>query len=221
MNEKNDAILREVNNYYSKKIKEYGPTPQGVDWNSKESQITRFNLLLKVCDRTKHFTIIDYGCGYGALAEYMTQQNLKYSYIGYDISSKMVEKAKIRFTNQENMVFTSSQDELPISDYVVASGIFNVKRQFSESAWKTHVEKTIFHMASLSRKGFGFNVLTSFSDKEFQREDLYYAKPEYYLDFCIRNFSRNVTLFHHYDLFEFSLLVYLDLEHQPSDNQIE
>ena len=42
----------EINNiieqYYSKKIIEYGPTPRGVDWNGVDSQIIRFEQISKV-----------------------------------------------------------------------------------------------------------------------------------------------------------------------------
>jgi SAM-dependent methyltransferase len=219
MKKKFNTIVTEVENYYSNKVKEHGPTPQGVDWNSKESQMTRFELLLKVCDTTINFSMIDYGCGYGALAEYMTDQGYTYSYIGYDISAEMIAQAKKRFTNQKNLVFTSDIIGVPPADYVIASGIFNVKGRFAEDTWKEYVENTISHMAGLSRRGFAFNILTTYSDKEYQREDLYYANPGYYLDYCVRNFSRNVALFHHYGLYEFTLLVYLDLENKTGNNQ--
>ena len=35
-----------VIDYYDKKIKEYGPTSKGVDWNGEESQYLRFNILI-------------------------------------------------------------------------------------------------------------------------------------------------------------------------------
>ena len=33
-------LLGEVANYYSAKLREYGATPQGVDWNGKEGETT-------------------------------------------------------------------------------------------------------------------------------------------------------------------------------------
>lgn len=49
-------IIKNVAEYYSDKIVTYGVTPQGVDWSSKESQLLRFEQLLKVCDYQSHFT---------------------------------------------------------------------------------------------------------------------------------------------------------------------
>src|SRR2546421_545883 len=67
-----DKIIESVNQYYSDKIKTHGATPQGVDWNGAESQELRFKNLLKiVLSPEEKFSILDYGCGYGAMFEYM------------------------------------------------------------------------------------------------------------------------------------------------------
>jgi hypothetical protein len=61
--------LREtVSRYYTSKVEEHGATPRGADWKSADSQQLRFEQLLKVCHRDP-CTLIDYGCGYGALVD--------------------------------------------------------------------------------------------------------------------------------------------------------
>ena len=65
--------LDQVKSYFGKRMEEYGASPRGVDWNSDESQNTRFDQLLKIVE-TPSFSILDYGCGYGALADYMEQK---------------------------------------------------------------------------------------------------------------------------------------------------
>ena len=61
-----------------------------------------------------------------------------------------------------------------------------------------------------SRRGFAFNLLTSYSDVDRRRPDLYYADPLAYFDHCKRTFSRNVALLHDYGEWEFTILVRLD-----------
>ena len=80
-----DTILAQTKHYYDKKLDEYGATPKGVDWNSTESQALRFQQLIKVCDLSNPFTLNDYGCGYGALALYMTERGYRLKYNGFDI----------------------------------------------------------------------------------------------------------------------------------------
>ena len=54
--------------YYENKLAIYGVCPKGVDWASKYSQETRFIQLLKVMPSSNDkFSLLDFGCGYGAL----------------------------------------------------------------------------------------------------------------------------------------------------------
>jgi len=66
-------------------------------------------------------------------------------------------------------------------------------------------------MNQKSKRGFSFNMLTKYSDKEYMRDDLYYADPLFILDFCKRNFSKNVSLLHDYGLYEFTILVRMEI----------
>ena len=69
--------------------------PKGVDWASKYSQETRFIQLLKVMPSSNDkFSLLDFGCGYGALFRFIKKKYPYMSYYGYDISSEMLRKAK-------------------------------------------------------------------------------------------------------------------------------
>ncbi len=52
-----------------------------------------------------------------------------------------------------------------------------------------------------------FNALTTYSDPEKQRSELYYADPLQLFDYCKRNLSRDVALLHDYELFDFTIVV--------------
>jgi len=58
-------ISSDVANYYSAKLAEHGETPCGVDWNGEESQLLRFEQLIKIIQSSKQFSVNDLGCGYG------------------------------------------------------------------------------------------------------------------------------------------------------------
>ena len=63
-----DSIIKDTTNYYTEMLNRFGPTFQGVDWNSKESQELRFDQLIKVINMPHgNFSILDYGCGAGIL----------------------------------------------------------------------------------------------------------------------------------------------------------
>ncbi len=201
-----DAILSQTKQYYDKKLDIFGPTPKGVDWNSTVSQELRFEQLLKVCDTRNPFTLNDYGCGYGALVAYMTERGSRFEYNGFDLSTKMIDAARVEYGNFRHCRFSSSKGSLSVADYTVASGIFNVKLHTSDEEWKDYILHLLGKIAELSKKGFSFNMLSSYSDKKYLRSDLYYADPLFFFDYC-RKYSNYVSILHDYPLYEFTVRV--------------
>ena len=97
---------------------------------------------------------------------------------------------------------------------MVSSGLFNVRQDVDVDAWERYVLDTLRRFAGLSRRGFAFNVLTSYSDADRMRAYLYYPNPGVLFDYCKRHFSRHVALLHDYGLYEFTILVRAD-ERRP------
>ena len=106
--------------------------------------------------------------------------------------------------------FVGSVDELEPAEYTVASGIFNVKLDVSDQDWREYVVETLESIARLSTRGFAFNMLTSYSDPEKMRADLYYGDPTFFFDHVKRLHARNVALLHDYGLYEFTIVARLD-----------
>lgn len=199
-------IKKKVADYYTDKITRYGANSRGVDWNSEESQILRFEQLAKLLPQNKEepFSVLDYGCGYGALVDFLESRYQNVMYTGYDLSEEMLRTAVSLHPQKK---FTNKEEELDHYDYVIASGIFNVKLDTPQDVWQKYILESLAQMNQLSVKGFAFNVLTSYSDVEYMKDYLYYADPLFYFDYCKRNFSRNVALLHDYELYEFTILV--------------
>jgi hypothetical protein len=206
----NAEILGKVNRYYSGKLEAHGATARGVDWSSVESQQLRFAQLLKICVDDAPFTINDYGCGYGALCDYLHDQGYPFDYRGFDISAPMIAKARELHAAMGPVAFISEEQQLTPAQYTVASGIFNVKLQTPATEWEGYVLNTLETINGISQRGFAFNILTKYSDREFMRPDLYYADPLFFFDYCKTRFSRFVSLVHDYPLYEFTILVRKD-----------
>ena len=203
-----DDILERARSYYSSRFAAHGATPAGVDWNSAESQELRFVQLAKITDGSRAFSILDYGCGYGAFREWLARDGRDFDYLGFDLSGEMIEYA--RETSQRGR-FSTDLAELEAQDFAIASGIFNVKLDVDSGRWKDYVIDVIGRLDSLSRLGFAFNMLTAHSDPERMRDDLYYGEPVFYFDHCVRNYAQNVALLHDYGLYEFTILVRKDV----------
>jgi len=208
-----DGLLERVRDYYDAKLRTFGPTPAGVDWNSRESQEMRFRQLGRLWETDRAASILDYGCGYGALAHWLRAGGHTGEYVGFDVSAEMIREATTQDPALLACTFTCDRRSLAPSDFAVASGIFNVKMDTPAAQWHEYVLATIADLALLARRGFAFNALTAYSDRHKQRPDLYYADPRDLFDHCKRNYGPFVALLHDYPLYEFTLIVRRGSDH--------
>jgi len=208
MRENKPDLLNEIARYYSEKLALYGDTARGVDWNGEDGQIIRFEQLCKVIDsEASQFSLNDIGCGYGALYNFLCDKYRMSTYLGVDVSEEMTQAAKLRHSKFSNARFVTASEPDVIADYGLASGIFNVRLNSNDSDWYGYIIAMLDSLHQTSRLGFAFNCLTSYSDDDKKRDYLYYADPCRLFDHCKRQYSRNVSLFHDYGLYEFTIVV--------------
>jgi SAM-dependent methyltransferase len=199
--------LNHVKKYFSEKLKAYGATHLGVDYNSIESQEARFFQLTKVIDASHKYSLLDFGCGYGGMYDYLKRLDHDLHYVGYDIAEPMIAKGRELHPNNPDCWFTREIREVPVVDYAVVSGTFNMKLDADFESWTGIVLEALQQMDLHASKGLAFNMLTKYSDADRMRLDLYYGDPCFFFDYCKLNFSRNVALLHDYNLYDFTIIV--------------
>lgn len=198
--------LGKIEELYTRNVQQYGIDVRSVGWKDVESQHLRFQKLVEVINKREDpFQVNELGCGYGAMFFFLIEAGFKIGqYIGYDISSAMLDAAR-NLVKDSRAQFIQSDLITRVADYSFASGIFNVKFDIGEEAWKKYIEQILENMSEYSRKGFAFNMLTTCVD--FRKDHLFYGDPFYFFDFCKRRFSRKVSLLHDYDLWEWTICV--------------
>lgn len=120
-------------------------------------QVKYYNeTILKVKDEidiTKYKTVLDIGCGTGALSYVLYKKGLKVT--GVDIAEKMVEKSKAKLENtdveihkvdpNENFPFPDKSFDIVISSYVVHGLKEDQRIDLYKEASRLAKEKVIFH----------------------------------------------------------------------------
>ena len=172
-----DAMMADVSRYYEARLAEHGETARGVDWNGEDSQTLRFRQLCGIIRGKGDFSINDLGCGYGALYDFLVREYDPFFYTGIDISENMIRAAENRHRGKDRIRFVRAAEPDRTADYGVASGIFNVRLDRSDTAWERFIRKTLDALDRTSRVGFAFNCLTVYSDPDRMRDHLYYADP--------------------------------------------
>lgn len=206
-----DTNLDPVRAYFQQKLEAYGPTHRGVDYNSDRAMETRFDQLIRLFRGATQYSLLDFGSGYGAMLAYLQRMGHTVAYTGYDIVEAMLDNGRAIFAGQPRVAFTHRWEDVPQVDYAVVSGTFNMKLDASHADWTAMVIDCLERMHARSLKGLAFNMLTSYSDPEYMRPDLYYADPCFFFDYCKRHFSKNVALLHDYGLYDFTILVQKDV----------
>jgi SAM-dependent methyltransferase len=210
-----ESVYSDVEAYYGARVAKYGATPLGVDWSCQATQSLRFVQLLKICDFSTPFTLNDIGCGYGALAAFLTIRypEAKIDYLGLDLSRAMVSRARRRFSSPDRrfVVRTASPR---IADYSVASGIMNVSCGYSRPIWECFVATILREMRRTSRLGFSVNFLSDAARAKTSAgpsvESLYRTSPEPWSHYCERDLGCSAEAIDNYGMREFTLLVRCD-----------
>jgi len=204
-----EQALTDVEQLYTGNLSEHGLDSRAVGWRDGDSQLLRFEKLAYIFEAappTGPVTVNDWGCGYGAMFEYLDGLGgiELDGYRGYDISAEMVAAARDHVSDSRAEFVQGAEIDAD-ADYSFVSGTFNVRSEATEEAWAEFVKSTLRKIAARSRRGFAFNLLTDVVD--WREDQLFYADPKEFFGFCRAEISPRTTLIHDYPLYEWTIAV--------------
>jgi SAM-dependent methyltransferase len=212
-------MQEEINNFYKSyfrdKFVEFGDSPKGVDWKDFDAQFLSFKYIMDVIEHhfrdLESFSIFELGCGYGAFVEYLTRINKLNSvdYSGIDLVEEMILKAKATYPDIADHFFTGDFNYFDTSkqfDFIISSGVFNLKGASSDSDFERHVLQTIELMYTRSSLGTVFNVMTPAPD--FKDPKLFYPSLDALFSFLYKKLSRKVIIVSSFPLWKITVGVF-------------
>lgn len=205
-NPQNRNIVEAVVQHYETCLRSGGDEGQVVGWRDRQSQNARFEIINQLLSATQFSTVCDLGCGRGGLLDALRAIGFLGQYIGVDASQEMVFQARKHFVDDRQSEFVCQENPCA-ADVVVASGIFNVRLNFSDDEWTDYVYQTILDMWKLCEVGIVFNALSLVSDPRRRSRDLYYVDPVEIFRFCL-TLSPDIRLAHHYGLYDLAIAVF-------------
>lgn len=194
-----------IRSFYESALERYGISPWALHWNSASTQQARFEALSCVGD-WHGASILDVGCGLGDLYQFLQESVGQFSYVGCDISPRMVEAARTRFPGGHFVVRDILEEAFPAAsfDYVVASGTFSIRTKGHDEFLRDMIRT----MYALCAKGTAFNLLER-NPFEYDEEFFYSADPQEVLQFC-RTLSNNIVEKKGYLWGDFTVFMYRD-----------
>ena len=194
-------LVDENQDFYDRRVEEYGDSYLSLNWGSKKSQELRFDVLSQISD-LKMKSVLDFGCGLGHFYKWFNEKTINVNYTGIDISPRMINEAKALFPEQnfkmQNIFAVPLEEEF---DYILMSGVFTYTNQnFFEQCIKS-----LFNKCTL---GLGFNMLSKWgiTSKSIE-ENEFFGSPEDVLKFC-KTLSSKIVLKHNYHPRDFTIFIY-------------
>jgi SAM-dependent methyltransferase len=149
----------ETTRWYEEKVRQYGFDHRGLGFRNRSSQEKRFEALLELGDFDAR-RVLDVGCGFGDLLEFLMSRGIRPVYTGLDVCEPMIQRCRERFVGDPGrFICADVLDYRPTEtfDYVVASGIFGLD---AEGA-RERIRPTLERVFEWSRIGAAVNFLSA------------------------------------------------------------
>lgn len=193
-------------------IQRYGYKPQALFWSSKSIQELRFRKLIEAIPesmQSSSFSLLDVGCGFADLLDYLQEQNTTVDYVGIDLAPAMITAAQnlhpqVRFYQGD--IFDADFANQSF-DFVVLSGALNEVVESDQAEQGGYAKSVIQKMYALSRYGVAFNLLDRRNLWQASRPDLQSFYPQEIIQFC-QGFCQQVELVDGYLDNDFTVYLY-------------
>lgn len=147
-----------VRSHYEPRIDQFRDSHEILDWESRESQHKRFEVLIDSVS-LEGKRLLDVGCGAGDLSRILRERGVTADYTGIDILEKMVSLARRsnpEATFVQGDLFSRSPFDRKQFEVVYCSGLFNLKMGDNHSFLRAAIPVFFEH----AREHVVFNLLT-------------------------------------------------------------
>lgn len=189
---------------YQQRLQKYGATAQALKWISPESMRLRYKQLLADIDLQEK-RILDAGCGFGDIIQFIRQKSSRFSYLGVDMIEQIIEIARQRHPGFSFLVRNYFEDPMDESfDWVISSGTLN--SQFRDAIrFRKQAIRTMFSHAIV---GIAFNMAGSHPPPPSKsKSSIFYADSLEVVEFCL-TLTQKVILRHHYHPKDFTVIMF-------------
>lgn len=191
---------------YEKRLKKFGDAPKALGWG-KDRQEIRFSILCQPILERPDSSVLDVGCGFADLYDYLVAHGWHGHYCGIDIVPGLLKVAREKHDHLDLREVDITTSGLPLKtyDFAIASGVFNARLKVGNNV--AHIEGALRNMYRLVRVAVCVDFMSTYVD--FQRPDAWHTDPGWAFAFATK-LTRRVVLRHDYMPFEFALILYRD-----------
>ena len=192
-------------NIYKQKFREFGVSPQALQWKSKGAAHQRFRQFWAEIDFDDK-NVLDVGCGFGEMGNFLVKRYKNVEYKGIDITSEFIENGhKIYPTLDLEIADFHDLTKTQIFDVVLASGVLNS----NVSNNMDYRKKSIKKMFDLTDKCLAFNMLGGHPQPiNNKKSNVWYADSLEILEYCM-SLTKKVVFKSNYHSRDFTIFMYV------------
>ena len=199
--ESQKVISKKNEERYSDRYEDLGYDVKTIGWGSWEQQKLRFEQTLSSGVSLEGKKILDIGCGFGDYLDYLNSSRVEIdSYIGWDLSDKLIDEAQDRYGGHDEAAFRGQDlfevEAEPVADVAVMLGLLNLK--YEEVDNYEYSRKAIQQAFGLVREGLLVDFLSVHWTESYPKEDfVFYHDPSEMMDYAL-GLTNDVRLLHDY-----------------------
>ncbi|MBV8889685.1 MAG: class I SAM-dependent methyltransferase [Alphaproteobacteria bacterium] len=195
------AAIDRIGGYFDALVARFGPDMKGIDYGGRETQRVRFEIIADSFALAGK-RVLDVGCGFADLADFLAQRSPGVGYVGVDISRSVLAEARRRRPDLDlRRLDILAEDPGGPFDVVVANGIFYLLGAEGEARMRALIGR----MFALCREGVVFTSLSSWAPRQQPGE--FHADPSRTVDFC-RGLTPYLRFRHDYLPHDFAVCLY-------------
>jgi SAM-dependent methyltransferase len=203
-----DADKNRIISRYNERLTKFGPSIEALASGNEERRNMRFSVLKEI-GISKGDSVLDLGCGFGDLYNFLKLQGLRVNYTGIDINPALIDHARKQYADAEFKVLDIQNEDPGKFDYIVSTSCFNLKLLNEDNYG--FIENLMKRAYSFAKKGVAIDFLTSYVDFKGNPEEAFYYSPEKVFEIS-KSITKRVCLRHDYPLFEFCIYMYPDFK---------
>lgn len=190
---------------YEERLRRFGYSPETLGWGKQGRQEIRFGVLAQPILESLSSSVLDVGCGFADLYDYLLAHGWEGRYCGIDIVPGLLQVARQRHPELDlrEADITASDVHLGAYDFVVATGMFNARLKVGDNL--KHIEHALLTMCRIAKAAVCVDFMSTYVD--YQHPEGWHTDPAWALALG-KKLSRRVMLRHDYMPYEFALIIY-------------
>ena len=190
---------------YRSRLIQFGYSPESLGWGKHGRQDVRFAVLAEYALAAPESSVLDYGCGFADLYDFLQARGWRGHYVGVDIVPDLLAVARQRHPDLDLRDFDADDEQMTFGDFdfVIASGVFNARLPVGDNS--AHIIRSMQALFRHTRVALSIDFLSTYVD--FQKPDAWHTNPAWLFDQAKR-LGRRVLLRHDYMPFEFAVTIF-------------